>query len=103
MAEPANTPAKPRLSTGWWVLFTFVLLLGLQTGIPLFIVFSQGLTSGFDWAGFIGFSLGSIAVPLVIGCLGLLWRSRRGLGYCLVAVSLFLILEAANLVAALNA
>jgi hypothetical protein len=82
----------------WWVLFTFVFLLVLQTALPLYIIFSEGLAQGFDWMGFIGFSLGLLAVPLVIGCLGLLWRSRRGLGYFLVSLAVFLLLTSANVV-----
>ena len=68
-------------------------------GLPLYIVFREGLTQSFDWAGFIGFSLGLITVPLVIGCLGLLWRSRRGLGFFLVSLAAVLLLNSANIVA----
>ncbi len=84
-------------------MFTVVLLLVLQTAIPVYIIYSEGLASGFDWAGFVGFSLGSIAIPLLLGCLGLLWRKRRGLGFCLVALGVFFVLQGASLVSSVNA
>jgi hypothetical protein len=87
----------------WWVVFTFVLLLVLQTAVPLYIIFSEGLASGFDWAGFTGFTLGYIAGPLLFGCLGLLWRGRRGLGFCLVALGVFFALQGAGIVASVIA
>ncbi|MEX3014877.1 hypothetical protein [Gymnodinialimonas hymeniacidonis] len=100
MAEDTDTTPRPRRRTGWWVLFTFILLWGLQAGFPLYIILSEGVASGFDWAGFIGFSLGLIAIPLLLGCLGLLWRKRPGLGFFIVAFAAFVVLNSANIVAA---
>ncbi len=85
------------------MLFTFILLWGLQAGFPLYIILTEGAGSGFDWAGFIGFSLGLIAIPMLFGCLGLLWRKRPGLGFFLVAFVAFLVLNTANIVAAASA
>lgn len=87
----------------WWVVFTFVFLFGLQTGFPLYIIVSEGAVAGFDWAGFIAFSLGLIAIPLLLGCLGLLWRRRPGLGYFLIAFVAFVVLNSANLIASAQA
>lgn len=80
---------KPRRPVAWWVLVTFVFLTVLQAGLPLYIVTTQNLWDGFDWAGFIGYTLGSIAVPMAVGCLGLLFRRRPGLAYFLVSVAVF--------------
>jgi len=74
----------------WWVLRTFVLLVTLQVGLPLQIVWAQDLWDGFDWAGFIGYTLGSVAVPMAVGCLGLLIRRRPGLAFFALSVAAYL-------------
>ncbi|MEJ6389070.1 hypothetical protein [Gymnodinialimonas ulvae] len=102
MADDAAS-SRPRRPVAWWVLFTFVLLLTFQTAVPVYIVISQGLAPGFDWGGFIAASLGFIAIPMLLGCLGLVWRSRRGLGFCIVAVAVYFALEFARLTAAVGA
>lgn len=61
----------------------------LQIGPSLAIIIQRDVAGGFDWAGYIGYQLGSMAVPLVVGCLGLLFRRNPGLGYFTVSVLVF--------------
>lgn len=68
---------------------TLVFLVALQAGLPLYIVFTQNLWAGFDWSGFIGYTLGSVALPMAVGCLGLLIRRRPGLAYFIVSVAVY--------------
>lgn len=81
----------------WWVLVTLVCLLALQAGPILYIVITQDRLAGFDWSGFIGYTLGSVAVPMALGCLGLLYRRRAGLAYFVVSVLVFLFASFGNL------
>ncbi len=74
-----------------------LLLAVLQAGPSLWIVFSEGRAEGFDWAGYVGYQLGSLAVPLVVGCLGLIFRRNPGLGFFVVALSVFVIATFGNL------
>jgi len=98
LAEAEGTATGPRFGVAWWILFTTFLILILQMGPGVIYVVSQGIAPAFDWAGFIGFSLGSAILPLVVGLVGLVWRRRPGLGYCLVAVLTFLTFEVAAIV-----
>lgn len=73
------------------MIFTIILLAVAQAGPSLWIVFSRGLAPSFDWLGYSIFQAGSLAVPLAAGCLGLLFRRNRGLGYFLVAITVFIV------------
>lgn len=90
-------PPKPRRPVAWWVLVTFVCLIALQAGPPLYIVIVQERLAGFDWAGFIGYALGSVAVPMVVGCLGLIYRRHAGLAYFVLSLAVFLFASFGNL------
>uniref|UniRef100_A0A975TX48 Uncharacterized protein n=1 Tax=Gymnodinialimonas phycosphaerae TaxID=2841589 RepID=A0A975TX48_9RHOB len=81
----------------WWVLVTFVCLMTLQTGPVLYIAVEQDRLAGFDWAGFTGYSLGYVAVPMAVGCLGLLYRRRAGPAFFLVSVVVFFFASFGNL------
>lgn len=63
----------------------------LQAGPSLFIVFADGLAGRFDWLGYTAYQLGSLVVPLLAGCAGLLLRRNPGLGYCIVALTVFVV------------
>ena len=63
----------------------------------MLLVFSDGLTDVFDWAGFMGYSLGSVAVPMAFGCFGLLIRRNRGLGFFVVSLIMFFVAEIGRL------
>ncbi len=98
MAEPTE-PAPRKRRTARWVLITFVVLLVLQSGPAIYIVVSRDLAGSFDWPGFLGYTLGAVAVPMAIGCLGLLWRKRPGLGFSLVAFGAYVFAELGALAA----
>lgn len=70
-----------------WI--TVLVIAVLQSGPSLSIIFQRGIAGSFDWAGYIGYQLGSMAVPLALGCLGLLFRRNPGLGYFVVAIAVF--------------
>ncbi|GAB5445615.1 hypothetical protein [Gymnodinialimonas sp.] len=71
-------------------MVTFTCLIALQAGPILYIVITQDRLDGFDWAGFIGYSLGSVALPMAVGCVGLLYRRRAGIAYFVVSLLVFL-------------
>lgn len=73
-----------------WVSVTIAFLAVLQFGPSLAIIVQRDMLGHMDWAGYIGYQLGSLFVPLVIGCLGLLFRRNRGLGYFVVSLIVFL-------------
>ncbi|HID66867.1 MAG TPA: hypothetical protein EYP31_00995 [Roseibacterium sp.] len=75
----------------------FVILLGFQSGPTLLLVFSDGVADVFDWAGFTGYSLGSVFIPMVFGCLGLLFRRNRGAGFFVVSFLVFFTAEIGRL------
>ncbi|WP_341861900.1 hypothetical protein [Gymnodinialimonas sp. 57CJ19] len=86
--NPVVTPSKkPR--TSLWVGVTIAFLAVLQFGPSLAIIVQRDMMGQMDWAGYIGYQLGSLFVPLVIGCLGLLFRRNRGLGYFVVSFMVF--------------
>lgn len=62
----------------------------VQITPSLLIVFQRGIAGSFDWRGYVIFQLGTLFVPLAIGCLGLLFRRNRGIGFCVVSVLAFL-------------
>lgn len=92
MADPkTKTSIAPRKRrTGRWIWITIAVIAVLQIGPSLFIVFSRDLANQFDWVGYIAFQLGGLVIPLALGCLGLLFRPNRGLGYFIVAFLVFL-------------
>lgn len=69
----------------------------VQVAPSLYIIFQRGIASRFDWAGYVAYQLGSLSVPLAIGCLGLLFRRNRGLGFCILSVVAFLFSTFGNL------
>ncbi len=69
----------------------------LQAGPSLTIIIQRGIAGSFDWAGYIGYQFGSLAVPLAVGCLGLLFRRNPGLGYFVVSIAAFLLVSLGNL------
>lgn len=71
-------------------MITAGLIATLQITPSLLIVFQRDLAGSFDWPSYIAFQLGTLAVPLAVGCLGLLFRRNPGLGFLVVAVSFFL-------------
>jgi hypothetical protein len=80
-----------------WVVATIVLLVILQAGPSLYIVASRGIGASFNWAGYIGYQMGSLVIPLAVGCLGLLFRPNRGLGFFVAALAMFLLAVIGNL------
>lgn len=89
--NPETTTAAPRKRrTGRWIAATVALIATLQITPSLLIVFQRDLAGSFDWPGYIAYQLGTLVVPLALGCLGLLFRRNPGLGYFIVAFSVFL-------------
>ncbi|WP_166486141.1 hypothetical protein [Jannaschia sp. CCS1] len=89
MAKPPD-PATPRNTRlGRWIWVTITVIAVVQVAPSLFIVFQRGIAGSFDWIGYIIFQLGTLIVPLAIGCLGLLFRRNRGLGFFIVSVLAF--------------
>jgi hypothetical protein len=79
------------------VLATIVVIVALQAGPSLWIVFARGLAANFDWIGYTAFQLGSLVLPLAVGCLGLLFRRNPGLGFFVVSVAMFVFATLGNL------
>lgn len=90
MADPnQDTPAPRNRRTGRWVFITVVVIAVLQFGPSLSIIISRQIAGEFNWAGYISYQIGSMVVPLVVGCLGLLFRRNRGLGYFIASILVF--------------
>ncbi|MBF9043871.1 hypothetical protein HKCCE4037_11075 [Rhodobacterales bacterium HKCCE4037] len=92
MAEPDDTAPRRRPPVGKWIIATFIVLVVLQLGpLVLLVVSDQIEVSAIaDPSYLIGYTLGSIALPMLVACVALLLRRGRGPAYLALSVLLFL-------------